>query len=271
MNLEIDAVTEIVRAAGAAIEKIRAQGFEVEDKGKDDPVTRADRAADEILKGGLLDLYPCGWLSEESADDPTRLDETFVWIVDPLDGTKEFVLGIPEYSVSVSLVNNGSAVVGVVHNPVTGETFVAQRGTGAHRLDAAGEQTPLRVAEGNLLLASRSELRYGEFDPFQAGWRIEACGSIAYKLGRVAAGEAAATFSRGPKWEWDVCAGSLLIAEAGGSASSVLGSTLRFNQPFPKVKGILAGAPHAAERALTTISSIPPSARMEAEFPGAGA
>lgn len=267
MNLDVDAVTEIVRAAGATIERIRGEGFEVEDKGVDDPVTRADRAADQILKRSLLDLHPCGWLSEESTDDAARLDERFVWVVDPLDGTKEFVMGLPEYSVSVALVENGSVVLGVVHNPVTAETFVAQRGAGAHRIDRAGDRARIRVAEGDLLLASRSELRHGEFDPFEQDWQIEPCGSIAYKLARIAAGEAAATFSRGPKWEWDVCAGALIVAESGGTAHSVLGETLRFNQAFPKVKGILAGASQAAARALATISAMPPSERMEAEFP----
>ncbi len=270
MDLKIEAVTEIAIAAGKIIQRVRADGFEVEHKGIDDPVTRADRAADELLHNELLALFPCGWLSEETADSPDRMDERYLWVVDPLDGTKEFIGGIPEYAVAVALVEDGSPRLGVVHNPVTGETFWAERGRGAFRATSHQTGESIRVAEGNLLFASRSELRYGEFDPFVDAWEVEACGSIAYKLARIAGGDAAATFSRGPKWEWDVCAGSFLIQEAGGHAADLLGGSLLFNKPFPKVKGILAGAPDACQRAFTQIKILPPSDRMEAEFPAAG-
>ncbi|MGD8700476.1 MAG: inositol monophosphatase family protein, partial [Gemmatimonadales bacterium] len=103
----------------------------------------------------------------------------------------------------------------------------------------------------------------GEFDTFQHDWRVEAIGSIEYKLALVAAGEAAVTFSRGPKHEWDVCAGAIIVTEAGGLASELFGERLRFNQSFPKVKGILAGAPRAYEMARTQIASIGASDRMD--------
>ncbi len=269
MDLKIEAVTEIAIAAGKLIQEVRANGFEVEHKGIDDPVTRADRAADELLHNELLALLPCGWLSEETADSPDRLEERHLWVVDPLDGTKEFIGGIPEYSVAVALVEEGAPRLGVVHNPVTGETFWAERGRGAFRGMSLQTGEPIQVVEGGLLFASRSELKYGEFDPFADDWAVEPCGSIAYKLARIAGGDAAATFSRGPKWEWDVCAGSFLIQEAGGLATDLLGGRLLFNKPFPKVKGILAGAPDACEKAFAQIQTLPPSDRMEAEFPAA--
>lgn len=270
MDLKIEAVTEIAIAAGKVIQGVRADGFEVEQKGIDDPVTMADRAADELLHNELLALFSCGWLSEETADSPDRLQERYLWVVDPLDGTKEFIGGIPEYSVAVALVEDGSPRLGVVHNPVTGETFWAERGKGAFRGTSTQTGAPIRVAESGLLFASRSEIKYGEFDPFSADWAVEPCGSIAYKLARIAGGDAAATFSRGPKWEWDVCAGSFLIHEAGGHATDLFGGRLLFNKPFPKVKGILAGAPDACQRAFAQIQNLPPSDRMEAEFPAAG-
>jgi len=97
---------------------------------------------------------------------------------------------------------------------------------------------------------------------FVDDWQVEHVGSIAYKLGLVAAGQGAVTLSRGPKWEWDVCAGALLVEEAGGVATDVFGAPLRFNQPFPKVKGVLAGAPDARRRALAQVSALGPSDRM---------
>jgi myo-inositol-1(or 4)-monophosphatase len=267
MNPNIEAVTEIAIAAGKIIQEIRRNGFEVEHKGADDPVTKADQAADQLLHDELLTLLPCGWLSEETADSPERLEHSHLWVVDPLDGTKEFIGGIPEYSVAVALVEDGLPRLAVVHNPATGETYWAQRGGGAFRGTSPQTGERIQVAEGNLLFASRSELKYGEFEPFVGEWSIEPCGSIAYKLARIAAGDAAATFSRGPKWEWDVCAGSFLIHEAGGHASELLGGKLLFNKPFPKVKGILAGAERACLRALAQIETLPPSERMEKEFP----
>jgi myo-inositol-1(or 4)-monophosphatase len=252
-------VCNVVTAAGIEIEKVRAGGPIVADT-KDDasPVTLADRAADELLRTELTRLIPCGWLSEETADDQTRLSDDRLWIVDPLDGTKEFVEGLPQYSVAVALVQEGHPLLGVVHNPATGDMFCALRGAGAFRNDRA-----IRVSEGNLLLASRSETQRGEFDPFQHDWEVQSVGSIELKLALVAAGEGAVTLSRGPKHEWDVCAGALIVEEAGGAATDVFGGPLRFNQPIPKVKGILAGAPGAYARALRRVEAIGASDRMD--------
>ena len=253
----IDAVVAAAEAAGRVIQEIRASDFEVESKGDAGPVTLADREADALLKSRLLELARVGWLSEETADDSKRLQQQRLWIVDPLDGTKEFVRGLPEYCVAIALVDDGQPVLGVVHNPATGDTFWAERGRGAFR---NGE--PASVIEGRVLLASRSELKRGEFDPFQADWEVTATGSIQYKLALIGAGEAAVTFSRGPKHEWDVCAGALIVQEAGGVATHVLGGRLAYNQPFPKVKGILAGAPGAYARALAQIEATGVSDRM---------
>lgn len=251
-------VRDIVIEAGRLIERIRREGFVTKSKADDSPVTRADRQADAVLKRKLLTLAPIAWLSEETADKPDRLRADRLWVVDPLDGTKEFVKGKPEYTVAVALVEEGEAVLGVVHNPATGDTFSAARGAGAFR-----NGRPIRVREGDRLLASRSETARGEFEPFERDWRIEAIGSIEYKLALVAAGEAALTFSRGPKHEWDVCAGAIIVTEAGGVASDLFGEPLRFNQSFPKVRGILAGAPGAYAAARTQIASIGVADRMD--------
>ncbi len=261
----IENVITAARDAGRVIEDVRRKGFDVEEKGQQGPVTEADRAADTLLKERLLAPEPCAWLSEETADDPVRLDRARVWIVDPLDGTKEFVQGIPEYAVAIGLVDQGRAVLGVVHNPATGETFWAERDGGAFR-----DGTRITVAEGDSILASRSEMRRGEFASFDERWQITHVGSIEYKLGRIAGGEAAVTLSRGPKWEWDVCAGALIVEEAGGRATDVFGGPLRYNQSFPKVKGILAGAPGAFQRALDEVAALGVSDRMRefADLPG---
>lgn len=298
MELEalLTEVRHITIAAGARIQEIRAEPMRTDLKDDDSPVTRADREADTLLRRRLTSLCPAGWLSEETADAPDRLRERRVWVVDPLDGTKEFIQGIPEYAVAVALVEDGEPVLAVVHNPVSGEVFWGARGLGARKgvLRSANQwsEKAVTVCEGNVILASRSELARGEFDPFmprehEAGsrehgagkreqrnlltahssrltdWEVVGRGSIAYKLAGVAAGDGSVTFSRGPKHEWDVCAGALLVEEAGGKATDLFGEPLRFNQPFPKTRGILAGAPRAWEQALAAVKAIGASDRME--------
>jgi len=247
----------VVREAGARIEAVRRTGIAVDTKADDSPVTRADREADTLLREALPRILPAGWLSEETKDDEARLDERRVWIVDPLDGTKEFVAGVPEYAVAVALVEKGEPILGMIHNPVTGDEFWAVRGEGAYRNGSA-----IRVGESDVMLASRSEVKRGEFEPF-TDWTVRATGSIAYKLALIAAGEGGATISRGPKHEWDVCAGTILVAEAGGRVADAFGGPLRFNQAFPKVRGILAGAPAAYERCLALVREIGASDRMQ--------
>ena len=247
-------VVAAVRAAGGLVRKAEAAGLEPGLKGGEGPVTRADREVDAFLRRELLRLERCGWLSEESADDPRRLREPRVWVVDPLDGTLELLAGRPEYAVSVALVEAGVPVLAVVHNPATHGIAWAVRGGGSFH-----DGRPARVAEGSVLAASRTEVARGEFLPLGDAWEIHPVGSIAWKLALVAAGRAAATLSRGPKWEWDVCAGALLVEEAGERATDLSGGPLRFNRDPPRLRGIVAGAPGAWDRARRQAEALGPA------------
>ena len=244
--------------AASVIQDVRSRTFEHELKEDRSPVTEADHAADALLKERLLGVLDCGWLSEETADNEDRLTQSLLWVVDPLDGTKEFIKGLPEYSVAIALVEDRRPILGVVHNPVTGEVFAAVRGGGATK-----NGKKVSIMEGTRLLASRSEIKRGEFAPFESDWDVVATGSIEYKLGLVGAGDASVTFSRGPKHEWDVCAGAIVVEEAGGRVSNLFGELLLFNQAFPKTKGILAGAPDAYDRALAQLEKTGASDRMD--------
>jgi len=248
-----------VEAAGGIVRAVSNGGLHVDKKHGGDLVTNADRDVDAFLNVELRRILPAAWLSEESADDLDRLGRD-AWIVDPLDGTREFAQGIAEYAIAVALVAQGRPVLGVVHHPATGDSFWAAHGGGAFR---NGE--PIRVMEATTLLASRSEVATGEFAPLADTWTVRPMGSVQLKLALVAAGEAAVTLSRGPKHEWDVCAGALIVAEAGGLATDMFGTPFCYNQDWPKVKGILAGAPVAYRRALGQLGDIGPSRRM-AEF-----
>lgn len=240
---------------------------EVRHKSPDQPVTAADLAADALLARQLLEARPGdGWLSEETVDRPDRLARSRVWVVDPLDGTRSFVGGYPEFAVSVALVEGGEAVVGVVYNPARADVYWATRGGGAYRAtgwsggvaDGRGLRLPEPTAgERSSLLASRTEIKRGELAPFEDAWTIQPLGSTAYKLAGVAAGLGAAFVSLGPKSEWDVAAGGLIVEEAGGVATDLTGSRLRYNRPDPYVHGIVCAAPGAHGKLLERIAGLP--------------
>jgi myo-inositol-1(or 4)-monophosphatase len=238
---ELELAIRAARAAGEAIMRAFRVEQEVRFKSPEQPVTEADLAADRILYRILIGERPdYGWLSEETADSPERLRRERLWVVDPIDGTNSFVAGRPEFAVCVGLVDAGRAVVGVVHNPVTGEVFHASEGGGAFR-----DGEPIRVSdvgpEGEpRIVASRWEMKRGEFDAFHADWRVEPLGSTAYKMCRVAEGGAEAFVSRGPKAEWDVAAAVVIVREAGGLATRLDGADPAFNQREPSWRGIAA-------------------------------
>jgi len=244
---DLGRIREALVLAGEVLRRIPRDQLALEHKTGGEPVTRADRAVDAALRGTLLRPGE-GWLSEETEDDPVRLGCARVWVVDPIDGTRQLVDGIPEWCVSVALVVDGEPIAGGTLNPLAGETFLGHRDSGAFLNDV-----PVRVAArtalaGAEILASRSEAGRGEWERFRAApFRVRAVGSVAYKLSLVAAGRADATFSLVPKHEWDVAAGVALVRSAGGSVRFVGGAVHGFNGPSARVPGMIAGpAPLAA-------------------------
>jgi myo-inositol-1(or 4)-monophosphatase len=252
---DLDLAIAAARRAGAAVMRHFGRELAVTYKSPGQPLTDADLEADALLHEDLIGGRPSyGWLSEETADSTDRLARRRVWIVDPIDGTRSFIARRPEFSLSIGLVDNGVPVAGVVFNPARDELFHAVRGGGAFVALGGGRAEPLRVSARGVggratLLASRSEVAAGEFDDLRAAWDIQPVGSTAYKLARVAAGRGGAFLSRGPKSEWDVCAGILLVSEAGGLATDARGRLRDFNAVDPYVHGILA-ANAALHRAL---------------------
>jgi myo-inositol-1(or 4)-monophosphatase len=268
--------------AGRGIMEAFGQEHDVVQKGPDQPLTAADLAADRALRERLCGGRPdYGWLSEETADGPDRLGRRLVWIVDPIDGTRSFIQARREFAVSVGLSRGGAAVLGVVHNPATGEVYWAVRGGGAFLADAAGKAAgdaaavlqagrPLRVrgpdaAGPASYVASRSELAAGELAPFLTDARMVPTGSTAYKLARVAAGAADAYVSRGPKSEWDVCAGVLLVEEAGGAATDTDGAPVVYNRRHPFVRGVIAANPALHGQLVARVRRLGPLPRTEEE------
>jgi myo-inositol-1(or 4)-monophosphatase len=240
---ELDLALAATRHAGRLVMRHFGRLERVEYKAPGQPVTAADLEADRSLRAALLAGAPgTAWLSEETADGPERLRHERVWVVDPIDGTNSFVHGIPEFVISVALVEDGEPLLGVVHNPASGEMYHAVRGRGAWR-----DGEPIRVApppgegESWKLLSSRSELKQGELAAFRPPtWEIVPMGSTAYRMAKVADGTGHVFFTRSIKGEWDVCAASLLLREAGGVAARSDGRPYLFNRPTPRLAGVLA-------------------------------
>ncbi|MBD3257953.1 3'(2'),5'-bisphosphate nucleotidase CysQ [candidate division GN15 bacterium] len=211
------------------------------DKGGGDPVTEADERVDAALKKALLRTGE-GWLSEETADSPERLNMSRVWVVDPLDGTREFVAGIPEWSVSVGLVVDGKPTAGGIVNPQTGEFVLGSIETGITYNGEPAGPSPIRSLDGAEVLASRSEVKRGEWEQYaDQPFTVRPTGSVAYKLALVAAGKTGATWTLSPKNEWDIAAGVALVQAGGGFVTELDGSEPVFNQKDPLRSGLIAG------------------------------
>jgi myo-inositol-1(or 4)-monophosphatase len=245
----LDRIQAAVEAAREVFGRFTPGEIAAEYKAGHDPVTEADRALDSVLRKNLL-RDDEGWLSEESVDDLARLDRERVWVVDPLDGTREFVQGIPEFCVSIAMVERGQPVAGGICNPATNEVFLGAVGCGLTYNGAAACASQRKELGGALVLASRSETKRGEWLQFQnAPFKIQPMGSVAYKLARVSAGLADVTFTLTPKNEWDIAGGAALIASAGGFVQT-LNSRLTLNRKDCLIDGLVACGPRLKDELL---------------------
>ncbi len=233
--------------------------IEAEYKAGHDPVTEADKAVDAVLRQELLREGE-GWLSEESVDDLSRLQKNRVWIVDPLDGTREFVAGIPEFCVSVAMVEDGIPVAGGICNPATSEIFLGSLEAGVTYNGKRARASQRTSLEGAVILASRSEIKRGEWKRFEtAAVKVRPMGSVAYKLALVSVGLADITFTLTPKHEWDIAAGAALVASAGGFISTLESSRLLCNRKSPLLPGLLAGGPFLRDELFSLVKEYLPA------------
>ncbi len=243
---ELQVACDAAISAGEILQRyFRDGGYQIDSKGKNNPVTTADFEADSKLKQILRDAFPAyGWLSEETVDNDDRLTRERVWIVDPLDGTKEFIKGIPEFVVAIALTVHGAPVMGVSYNPIKHELFCGVPGAGCSLDGRAVTVSDTSTIEHATILASRSETARGEWKAYEGRVIVKAIGSVAYKLALVAAGRADATFTLTPKSEWDIASGVALIIAAGGRVTDLDGDEVMFNRRDVKTPGFVASNGH---------------------------
>lgn len=209
------------------------------------PVCDADIDVNTMLRTSLSQIMPdAAWLSEETADNSARLSADRLWVVDPIDGTRDYLAGKPGWAVSVALVEHGLPVIGILAAPARNELWIAQADAGAQR-----NGTVLRASGRRMLAGARVP---ADILPNIDGdlTRVEKPNSIALRMAMVAADEAdlLATIRWGN--EWDIAASTLIAQEAGATVTDVLGRGLRFNRPQPTAFGVLCCAPAIHQDAM---------------------
>jgi len=236
---ELEVAERAAQIAGQVIAAHYAKGaITVETKSDASPVTVADREANDAIVGVLREAFPGdAILSEESPDDQARMANARVWIVDPLDGTRDFVARTGQFAVHIALAVDGEAVVGVVYQPVTGALYSAVRGSGA-TVVRDGARSPIHVSDR----ASKADLRIGvsRLNATSVLGRLLEANALAKqavpmgassKHMALAAGELDAVICLGGgENEWDTCAPEVVIREAGGRLSDGEGRPFKYNQ-----------------------------------------
>ena len=256
MHKDLDLASKAAIEAGKVILEYYKADYEIKEKSYHNPVTTADHASDKVLKKILLNERPrYGWLSEETADSPDRLTKEYVWVVDPIDGTKEFIEGIPNFVVSIGLVQNGNPILGVLFNPITKEIFTGLKDSGAYLNGKNIKCNKVLNVSDMVILNSRSESNRGLWDPYNHIFgSLKAVGSVAYKLGLTAAGKSDIFASLRPKNEWDICAGNCIIDEAGGKFIDLNGKKIEYNQLKTLITpGLIAGDKSAVDKTLEVL------------------
>jgi len=239
--IDYDALTRIVQEAGniALLGWAKAgDDLKVWQKGNNSPVSESDLAVDHFLKERLGQLLPAaGWLSEETTDNLDRLDDDLLWLVDPIDGTRDFVRGRTGWCVSVALISNNRPLVGMLHAPARDEFWMAVAGGGATR-------------NGKKLVASTRDKFAGARVPAadlmkvdQVLTKVDQPNSIALRMAMVAANEADLVATLRWGHEWDIGAAALIAREAGARVTNAWGEPFHYNSRKGQAFGVLCCAP----------------------------
>lgn len=254
---DLQLIVEAALAAGQVATDMRRAGLRIEYKAGNSPVTDADLAVDRLLKDRLRAARPdYGWLSEETADDPARLDKRRLFVVDPIDGTRSFLNDKPWWAVSIAVVEDDAPVAGVVFAPEVGETYAASLGGGATLNDAPIHASAARDVEGCGMVGDPRLFNHPSWPTPWPAMRVEPRNSTAYRMCLVASGAFDATVAPGPKHDWDLAAAHLIATEAGAHVSDHHGRPLAYNRVTPMQAGMVCAAPSLAPLILERLRHI---------------
>ena len=239
-----------VREAGVLARGMAGASLKNWTKGPtESPVSEADIAVDDLLRARLTaGNGNIAWLSEESVDDPARLAARYIWIVDPIDGTRAYIAGFPDWAVSAALVADGRPVVACLYAPVTEQFFAARANGGATCNGVAIAATQGTELAGARIAGPRGLLERltSVVPPFTAMPRVR---SLALRLAQVAHGACDVALAGGNSHDWDLAAADLLVHEAGSALTSIMGGTVTYNRPVPR-HGMLVAAGRDRHAAL---------------------
>ena len=265
MEKELEIVKGLARDAGRILMEFYETGAQVQWKGHDDPVTAADHAANEMLVRELHRHFPNdGVLSEEFPDNLSRLDKDRVWMVDPMDGTKQFIEQIGEFAVMIGLAVEGEAKLGVVYHPSLDRMFYAAPGIGSFveekwttkrlQVSKIGETSGMTVAMSRSHHSPTVDRICSKLGVTQ---RIHH-GSVGLKFGLIAEGRAHLYVHLGPRTnQWDTCGPEAILREAGGVVTDIKGEPLRYNHSeIRNLHGIVASNGMIHDRILETIAEV---------------
>jgi myo-inositol-1(or 4)-monophosphatase len=248
-DARLDAVVAIAAEAGALALGKATGGFNRWEKAGGEPVCDIDLEVDRFLKARLAALdSEAGWLSEETADDKARLGAKRVWVVDPIDGTRDYLRGWPGWAVSIALIEDGQPVLGVLEAPARGERWTAIAGEGAWRNGAAIHVTPRDMITGARVPADQLPRRDSDLVP------VPKPNSIALRIAMVAAGEADLVATMRWGHEWDIAAAVLIAREAGAAITDALGEPLAFNTITAEAFGVLVTPPGIHDAAVQRLA-----------------
>jgi myo-inositol-1(or 4)-monophosphatase len=237
-------IAEAAREVGEEALRLKAAGLKVWSKAGGSPVTNADIHVDTLLKEMLGRARPdYGWLSEETADDPARLDRSRLFVVDPIDGTVAYFKGKPFWAVSIAVVEDGRPVAAVVHAPELAETFLATLGGGATLNGAAIAASAIDRVEACAMLGDAKMFAHPAWPTPWPPMRIETRNSIAYRVCLVADGRFDAALALSAKSEWDLAAADLIRSEAGACMTDHKGHGFTYNKPAPLMPSLVCAAP----------------------------
>lgn len=230
IDISLDLLEDLTREAGEIALNFYRRDPEVWTKGDDSPVSEADLAVDSFLKKTLLANHPgFGWISEESASGPDRISEGPIFVIDPIDGTRAFVAGQPNWAISVGVISEARPVAAVLYCPVLDELYRAEKGEGAEMNGEAITVIDTKSPHGAKAAGPKGLLNDKEF--FDLSLDVQPYNpSLAYRLALVADGRLGLSVSKGNAHDWDLAAADLLVNEAGGRLSGTDGKDLQYNE-----------------------------------------